>query len=415
MEKALDAPESFSAVLATTTESALQHAQNQKFSLLILDTDLGGVSFGDLVADLRQTSPELCVSILPPGRENVALPLLGFTPDGYLPRPINAQEVLEQARELSNSPIAPIQELDEALVELFSEIPPPDPSIADSAWPKQAEADRQISATSTWTNDPDVVEKVLAYLQMKTGALGSFILLAGESSWFTENLSTEDRQDVESWAQETTLSNPPEDSAGANEMVGFVQLPSSSQDCQVFITPLEKDSLMGLVFGPDVPFRKVRSQVTQLVRTLIESRRITPRRNPASSPSDPPRSFSAVLVPRQASQKLTGKISASISEWIRQISASFGWQIEHLAVRPDHVLWIAAAPSQATPESQVTIVRQYTSMRMKQVFPDLMRGNPAGDFWASEPFIRATNQPPAPQELRLYIQGIRGQTRKSGL
>ncbi len=397
-------------MVVNAANDALQLVQHQTFDLLILDTDLDGILLGELVAALRRRLPELRVSILPPGKANTTLPLLGFTPDGYLTRPLNALEVLEQARDLSSMLAGESQELDEALFELFSEIPPPDPIIEVTARSQQTRAESRIPAVSAWTRDPDVLVKVLEYLQMKTGALGAFVRHAGSSSWYTDRLSREDRQDVESWSQETYLQSVPNDPTGHGETVGFVQLPSSNQDCQVFLAPFEDNGLLGLVFGADVPFRKVRSQVTQLVRTLIESRKI-PQRIPASNPMGSPRSFSVVLAPRQARQKLTGKISASMSEWIQQIAASLGWQIVHLAVRPDHVLWISTVPAQTSPENQVSIVRQYTSMRMKQVFPESMTDNPAGDFWASESLIRDSIQPPAAHELRQYLQGIRKQTK----
>jgi REP element-mobilizing transposase RayT len=411
MEQALNALDDIKVVVAPGADAALQLVQRQAFDVLILDTDLGGISFGDLVTSLRRRLPELHVSILPPGKENTALPLLGFTPDGYLTRPLNALEVLEQIKDLSSNLVDQSQELDSDLVKLFSEIPPPDPITTEEAQLQPAEPKSHIPAASAWTRDPDTIAKVLAYLHMKTGAMGSFVILAGRSSWYTKSLSTEDRQDIEGWSQETFAGNPPEGSAGPGETVGFVQLQSSNQDCQVFVAPLDKVSLFGLVFGADVPFRKVRSQVTQLVRTLIESRKAPQSYKPGVAVANPPKSFTVVLVPRQAHQKLTGKISASISEWIQQIAASLGWQIEHLAVRPDHVLWVSTVPAQTLPENQVSLVCQYTSMRMNQVFPEVMKDNPAGDFWISEPFIRASIQPPAPQELRHYIQGIRRQSK----
>ncbi len=406
-EEVLGAPGNFTIAVAAAADLALQFAQQQVFDLLILDTGLDGIPLGELVAALRHRLPELRVSILPPEKENATLPLLGFTPDGYLTRPLNALEALEQARDLTSQPSADNQVLDEVLVELFSEIPPPDPLAAVAPLP-QAPARVEAPAASAWTNDPEVIAKVLAYLRMKTGALGAFILVAGRSSWHSDSLSTADRGDIDGWSRETFLDNSLDDPAVPGEMVGFVQLPSSNQDCQVFLAPLEKDNLLGLVFGADVPFRKVRSQVAQLVRTLIESRKASSPQKTASSPPGPPRSLSVVLAPRQQHQKLTGKISASISEWIRQIAASLGWQIVHLAVRPDHVLWISSAPAQTLPENQVSIVRQYTSMRMKQVFPEAMKDNPAGDFWAPESLIRDSAQPPAAQELRQYLQGLRG-------
>lgn len=409
IEQALDAPRSITALVATSADSALQLVQRQMFDLLILDTDLDGISLGELVATLRRRLPDLSVSILPPEKEGTALPLLGFTPDGYLTRPPNPQEILEQVRELTSLPSAENQELDEALVELFSEIPPPDPLTAGATTSQPPQAVIQVSTAPTWARDPGVAAKVLEYLHMKTGALGSFVILSGKSYWYTQQLTIEDRQDVESWSQDMFLENISENSGDSSETIGFVQLPSSSQDCQVFLTPLETGNLLGLVFGSEVPFRKVRSQVTQLVRTLIESRKVNQLNKPVSIHMAPPQSFSVVLTPRQAHQKLTGKISASISEWIQQIAASLGWQIVHLAVRPDHVLWISTVPAQTSLENQVSIVRQYTSLRLKQIFPESMMDNPEGDFWASDMLIRDSIQPPAAQELRLYLQGIRRQ------
>jgi len=117
--------------------------------------------------------------------------------------------------------------------------------------------------------------------------------------------------------------------------------------------------------------------------------------------------YACLLVPRFTSHYLTGDIADRLSEWLPQICLSFGWRLEHLAVRPEYLQWVVNVPPAASPGYLMRIMRQQTSDKIFNEFPRLTKENPSGDFWAPGYLIMGGTQPPPPQLVKDYIKQIR--------
>ncbi|GAB4497560.1 MAG: hypothetical protein OHK0052_09340 [Anaerolineales bacterium] len=118
-------------------------------------------------------------------------------------------------------------------------------------------------------------------------------------------------------------------------------------------------------------------------------------------------SYVCVLLPRLPNHYLTGDLATRLSEWIQQLCIAFGWRLEHISVRPDHLQWIVNVPPVTSPSYLMRIMRQHTSKRVFGEFPRIAEENPSGDFWAPGYLIMGSSQPAPAQLLKDFIQQTR--------
>jgi REP element-mobilizing transposase RayT len=118
-------------------------------------------------------------------------------------------------------------------------------------------------------------------------------------------------------------------------------------------------------------------------------------------------SYALVLLPRLPQHFITGDLSDQMAGTIQRLSLSFGWRLEHLAVRPEYLLLVVTLPPDISPEALVMDLKKYTSLWIFDDFPRLGRENPSGDFWAPGYLLITATQPPNHQVLRTYIEQTR--------
>ncbi|HTX79677.1 MAG TPA: transposase [Longilinea sp.] len=116
--------------------------------------------------------------------------------------------------------------------------------------------------------------------------------------------------------------------------------------------------------------------------------------------------YTCVIVPRSPLIHLTGNLTEMLSQWVPQLSHSFGWRLNAVAVRPEYLQWtITVAPS-VSPSDMIRILREHTSQRIFENFPRLKPRNPAEEFWANGYLIVNGVEPPAPEVLSDYIRQV---------
>jgi len=117
--------------------------------------------------------------------------------------------------------------------------------------------------------------------------------------------------------------------------------------------------------------------------------------------------YASVLVPRLPQHHLVGDLATFLTRWVTQISVAFGWRLEHLAIRPDYLNWIAVVPPNSSPGMMVHNVRQESSKHIFSQFPQMERDNPSGEFWASGYLIVNGRDPFSRQMVQEFIGSIR--------
>jgi REP element-mobilizing transposase RayT/CheY-like chemotaxis protein len=117
--------------------------------------------------------------------------------------------------------------------------------------------------------------------------------------------------------------------------------------------------------------------------------------------------YACMLIPRLPQHHLTGDLAVRLPEWVTQLSLAFGWRLEHMAVRPDYMLWVVKVTPAVSPSFLVRLMRQHTSQRIFAHFPGLVEENPSGDFWAPGYLVMSSAQPPPGTVMQDFIQQTR--------
>jgi REP element-mobilizing transposase RayT/CheY-like chemotaxis protein len=117
--------------------------------------------------------------------------------------------------------------------------------------------------------------------------------------------------------------------------------------------------------------------------------------------------YACLLVPRFTQHLLVGDLSVRLSDWVHEICIAFGWRLEYMSVRPEHLLWIVNVPPATSPGHLMRILRQHTSEKIFGEFPRFKKENPSGDFWAPGYLIMGGSQPPPVQLIRDFIAQTR--------
>jgi REP element-mobilizing transposase RayT/DNA-binding response OmpR family regulator len=113
--------------------------------------------------------------------------------------------------------------------------------------------------------------------------------------------------------------------------------------------------------------------------------------------------FTCVFIPRLPGHFLRGELASQLGKWMSQLCVAYGWNLEGLAIRPDHLEWIIRVPPSISPGEMLHLLRMRTSQRIFSVFANLTMENPSGDFWAPGYMIVSGSRSLPPQVLREYI------------
>lgn len=126
-----------------------------------------------------------------------------------------------------------------------------------------------------------------------------------------------------------------------------------------------------------------------------------------ASPAMANLAYACLLIPRFDTHHLVGDTAERLTEWVPQVCIAFGWRLEHLAVRPDYLQWVARVPPSTAPGYIMRIIRQQTSDRMFNEFPRFRKDNPSGDFWAPGYLIMGSPDPHPQKLVRDFIKHTR--------
>ena len=126
----------------------------------------------------------------------------------------------------------------------------------------------------------------------------------------------------------------------------------------------------------------------------------TPEGLEAPTPTLHNLTYACVLVPRLPQHHLLGDLALRLNQWVMQLSITFGWRLEHLAIRPDFLHWMAVVQPATSPAVMVRNLRQQTSQRIFREFPWMAWENPSQDFWAPG-YLIVNGRDPLSQQLVL--------------
>ena len=109
--------------------------------------------------------------------------------------------------------------------------------------------------------------------------------------------------------------------------------------------------------------------------------------------------YSLVLLPRIPAHTLDQTLQKKLAEWLPELCQVQGWELVHLQVQPDHLLFSVWITPGELPADVVDILRRKTTARIFEFNNNYKEENPAGDFWA--PGYLVLNGPQAPDDALL--------------
>lgn len=114
--------------------------------------------------------------------------------------------------------------------------------------------------------------------------------------------------------------------------------------------------------------------------------------------------YACLMIPRFSSHYLRGDMAEFLRQWLQQICLSFAWRLEHVWVRPEYLQWILTVQPATPPSQCFRVIRQQTSIRIFEDFPEIRRENLSKDFWAPGYLVLVGTTPHPPEMINQYIQ-----------
>jgi REP element-mobilizing transposase RayT/ActR/RegA family two-component response regulator len=262
------------------------------------------------------------------------------------------------------------------LSEVLSDVPPPNPSQVDTGW----EASSTSAATSKFNQPTDELESSLEH---PAPAAPSFSVetsppvLLGSTR---QNEAEHEIADSELYFDEAALAVTRKHVPTPDESAQFAETRRHTVDEQRQLEAAQQRSM------PEGARKIVLEPVSPALYNLC---------------------YACLLIPRFDRHYLTGDLADRVTDWMQDVCIAYGWRLEHIAVRPEYLQWIANVPPAVSPGFIMRIVRQQISARIFSDFPRFAKENPSGDFWAPGYLIMGGPQPHPSKLIKDFIQQTR--------
>jgi len=117
--------------------------------------------------------------------------------------------------------------------------------------------------------------------------------------------------------------------------------------------------------------------------------------------------YACLLIPRFPNHHMVGDLAMRLSEWIPQICIAYGWKLEYISVKKDHMQWIVSVPPTTAPAVLMRIIRKQLSEKILVDFPRIKNEILSGDFWAPGYILTSSSNPHPDHFVREFIEQTR--------
>ena len=111
-----------------------------------------------------------------------------------------------------------------------------------------------------------------------------------------------------------------------------------------------------------------------------------------------------VWTPKYRKQILKGDVAEFMEATLRRIAAEYEWEIDEMAVQPDHVHVFRQVAPRYAPAQVVQIMKSITAREVFAAFPQLRKQLWAGKFWGAGSFVRSVGDAVTAEVIRNYIR-----------
>lgn len=264
IRQSLEEAGSYSVVITSGCETALQLATKERFALAILDSDLEDCSLMELAASLQSASEpqggKLYLLVIPPdGGAEQDYDEIDI--DGYLSKPFYLPDLLEQVSQIlgvENNPEAGLEAVEQSAEKSESRLR----RNGQQKNSTRSSLQNQVEPAPAWFQDADQVQRVLEDGFAESMACGAFVLRY-DQVWASAGLiPAEISQELgitlaQQWSSDSST-----------DLARFVHLEACGGDCMLYTTNLGDEYLLAIVFEAERPFSLIRKQAGKLARHL---------------------------------------------------------------------------------------------------------------------------------------------------
>ena len=111
-----------------------------------------------------------------------------------------------------------------------------------------------------------------------------------------------------------------------------------------------------------------------------------------------------VWAPKYRKKLLTGDVVPFLKQVFNRIATEYGWEIEEMALQPDHVHVFLHAPPKYAPAKIVQVLKSISAREVFRQFPQLRRQLWAGAFWNDGYFVRSVGDQVTADIIKKYIR-----------
>ena len=111
-----------------------------------------------------------------------------------------------------------------------------------------------------------------------------------------------------------------------------------------------------------------------------------------------------VWIPKYRKKLLKGDVAKFIRQVFDRIANEYGWEIEEMAIQPDHVHLFLHTPPKYAPARIVQIMKSISAREVFAQFPQLRQKLWAGDFWSDGYFVRSVGDQVTAEIIKQYIR-----------
>jgi putative transposase len=114
--------------------------------------------------------------------------------------------------------------------------------------------------------------------------------------------------------------------------------------------------------------------------------------------------YHMVWVPKYRKMILRGELAKGIKTSFQEISERYGFDIDTMAVKDDHVHLFLSAPPRYSPARIVQIIKSISAKMVFKEFPEVKKQLWGGEFWGDGYFVRSVGDKVTSEVIRRYIK-----------
>ena len=114
--------------------------------------------------------------------------------------------------------------------------------------------------------------------------------------------------------------------------------------------------------------------------------------------------YHMVWIPKYRKMILRGELAKGIKTSFEEISERYGFDIDTMEVKDDHVHLFLSAPPRYAPATIVQILKSISAKMVFKEFPEVKKQLWGGEFWSDGYFVRSVGDKVTSEVIRRYIK-----------